>query len=52
MESKEKDENLKIIKDVVQTLDPNNEVFKLTSVILNANDEFERKITKEEKDEE
>ena len=51
MENKEKNEDLKIIKDVVKTLDPDNQVFKLTSVILNANDEFERKITKEEKDE-
>ena len=51
MENKEKDESLKIIKDVVKTLDPDNQVFKLTSVILNANDEFKKKVDKEEKDE-
>ena len=52
MENKEKNENLKIIKDVVQAIDPNNEVFKLTSVMLNANDEFEKQVNKEPQDKE
>ena len=51
MDNIEKNDDLKIIKDVVKTLDPDNQVFKLTSVILNANDEFKKKVDKEEKGE-
>ena len=43
MNSETNEDDIKVLKDVVQTLDPESKVFKLTSIELDANSKLEEK---------
>lgn len=43
MNNETKDDDIKVLKDVVQDLDPESKIFKLTNIELDANSKLEEK---------